>query len=189
MPKKRKNRTNKATLFSTDLERRLQELSKIGLLTGYTWKKNAHPSGAPREFVDVVGEPPEHSGHPWIFVEAELHRGHPESNVAKIWKGAEKDRKHRPFLLVQGFSKHYKKSSPKVNKENAKFLGEHMCKELGGERARYFPVEMKYAPRGGPRTLGAGYRKKAAYKLAETVRKKLRRGQRSAMTAATGSSR
>lgn len=158
--------TNRATLFSRDLSRQLCKLSQDGPLKGYCWKKNGHPEKWMRECADAKGTP-KNNRCPIVFVEAELRRGNPESNVAKIWKWLEAHPPQNPVLLIQAFSKYYDSSSPQVHKETAIFLGQQMCK--GREDIRYIHIDMDYQPGPGNTVKGAGRRTQHAYKLAEDV--------------------
>ena len=164
--------TNRATMFSVELARKLSELSIRGPLKGYEWAKNGHPPGSHRDCVDVVGRS---KLRPLIFVEAELRRGNPESNVAKLWKWAQRHRTGPPFILIQGFSSYYGTSSPKVHRETAEFFGKQMCASLGADRARYFRVKINYMPGPGVTVKGAGRRTKHAYEFAKRVMAIVRR--------------
>ncbi len=133
----------------------------------YTWKAGGKPIGRGHESVDIVGWPKK-KGARLVLVEVELRKDAPLTNVVKIWRWlADKEFKGR-FVLIQAFSRYYKKGDTK--RKNAEFVGECLERATGNT---YLAVSFRYNPyRHGKK--GAGRRQKHAHLLANKIRSKLR---------------
>jgi hypothetical protein len=117
--------------------------------------------------VDVAGLPKK-SG-PLVLVEVELKKDNPVENVVKIWRWAKDEKKTQRILFVQAFSAHYKTKKQKQF-VRSKFIGERM-EEDSSLRIKYKIIHMKYKPRKGNSSKGAGRMLRAARLLAPRVAK------------------
>jgi hypothetical protein len=152
-------KTNRATQFSVELTSALAERRAFGL----KWHKNWGIEDT-RETIDVVGL---QKGIPRMFIEVELRRQNPSSNVIKIWKAIEDgDLPGRKILLVQAFSKIFHNRGKARQKELADFVGRKMSEQLGG--FRYVQVPFPYNPQHGG-LIGGGARKKQARRLVDIL--------------------
>lgn len=135
--------------------------------TEYEWKSGGKPIGRGHESVDIVGRPKK-KGARWVLVEVELRKDAPLTNVVKIWRWiANKEFKDR-FVLIQAFSRYYKKGDTK--RSNAEFVGNRMQKATGNT---YLSVPFHYNPyRHGKQ--GGGARRHQAFLLADKIRRKLK---------------
>jgi len=151
--------------FARDFCRRMEEKP----FKGYKWNcggGDPNPLGKGHESVDIWAKS-ERRGQKLVLVEVELRRGNPVSNVAKIWKKADK---LAPFVLVQIFSQFYAKGKGVSQRENAEFVGHEMERATSNP---YLPVCFKYAPRRLGKK-GGGRRRKHAYELADRIRGRLK---------------
>jgi hypothetical protein len=104
-----------------------------------------------------------------VLVEVELRKDAPLTNVVKVWRWIAKEKFKTPFVLVQAFSKYYKKHDTK--RSNAELIGKLMQRAT---KNRYLVLTFDYNPyRHG--TQGAGRRRHHAYRLANKVRRKLKK--------------
>lgn len=165
--KKKQNRsTNRATAFSNDLQRSLNKHNKalgnkLGILC---WHMN-WPIPRLGQTIDVVGLRKDNDPSPLVLIEVELLREDPSSNVAKIWKWATGTGSRSKFVLIQAFSKAYRKKKYE-RRMLAEFLGERMANEL--RHATYVPLDLDYNPRPGGK-VGAGRRCYHAKLLAQNL--------------------
>jgi hypothetical protein len=158
-----KKTTNRATEFSSDLVRFLNEHSIFNARHDSSWKKNGMSNEENVGTVDVVGSTGKGTR---IVVEAELLREDPASNVTKVWKwAAENKRKSEKILMIQAFSKAYKGRKNRA-KLFAIFIGKKMHADVPG--ITYIPVEIPYNPRPGGK-IGAGRRRFHARNLGRRV--------------------
>ena len=161
--------TNRATEFSKDLVRFLNEHQRFNERYGLTWRRNGMHSEKHVGSVDVVGST---SSGVRIVIEAELLRDDPATNVTKLWKWfAETKNRPKKVLMVQAFSKIYGNRKRRA-KELAQFVGERMEKEVRG--IRYVSPSLAYNPRPGGKR-GAGRRRFHARKLGATVMQLIRK--------------
>lgn len=146
----------RANEFAKDMCRQLSALT-------HTKWECGHGVGNGQDRVDVYGEP---GGKP-VYIEIELRRNEPVTNVIKLWKAAKERRVKKGFILVQAFSGNYltKDLSPTRVRAHAEFIGGQMNKSCG---AVYMPVPFDYHPRKSGK-VGSTYRRLAAQKLAKQV--------------------
>ncbi len=159
----KKKTTNRATEFSKDLVRFLNEHAPFNEKHDLSWRRNGMSNEEKVGTVDVVGSTVK---GPRVIVEAELLREDPASNVTKVWKWAsENKKKPKKILMIQAFSKAYK-----VRKNRAKlfaiFVGERMHADVSG--ITYIPLNIPYNPRPGGK-IGAGRRRFHARNLGSRV--------------------
>jgi hypothetical protein len=152
---------NRADEFARDLKRELDRL------TGEQWECGA-AVGSGREAVDVCGK----LGGVAVYIEVELRRDEPVTNVVKIWRAAATVPKGS--ILLRAFSSHYgpnpKNGRPNTHRANAVFIGGQMQKLTG---IGYAPFGFHYKPAKGGK-IGGDYRRRAARKLARKVLGKLK---------------
>ncbi len=156
---------NRTDAFANDFCRRMNEVRS----TGYDWRAGEKPLGRGHESVDIVGRPKRKTrGSRLILIEVELRKDAPLTNVVKVWRWTEKDNFSDGFILIQAFSRYYKKGDTK--RSNAEFVGNCMMKATGNP---YLPLSFAYNPyRHGKQ--GAGKRRKHARHLADTLRRRLK---------------
>jgi hypothetical protein len=158
-----KIKTNRATEFSKDLVRFLNEHPRFNERHGLTWVRNGMSNEVRLGTVDVVGST---SRGIRVVIEAELLREDPASNVTKLWKWfVENKKRQKKILMIQAFSKVYRGRKYRA-KELATFIGERMQKEISG--IRYVSKNFSYNPRPGGKR-GAGRRRFHARKLGMSV--------------------
>lgn len=111
------------------------------------------------------------SGKP-IYIEVELRRDEPLTNVVKLWRAIEEKRLTKNVILVHAFSGHYSAKNKRENlhRANAEFAGKQMQKTCG---AVYVPLSFDYQPRKDGK-IGGDYRRRNAIALAEQVVKALK---------------
>ena len=132
----------------------------------YKWEPGGHPLGKGHESIDIVGS---RKGRKLVLVEVELRKDAPLTNVVKVWRWIVEEEFTTPFVLVQAFSKYYKKGDTK--RANAKFVGNRMQKAT---KNKYLSLSFEYNPyRHG--TQGAGCRRHHARLLADKVRRMLKK--------------
>ncbi len=138
----------------------------------FDWRVNGSDSGRIRGYVDVVGKPKDgHSGLPMIFVEAELRKDGPASNVLKLWRWAEGRTGPKPgFVLFQAFSAVYR-SAKREHRLTAEFVGRKMAAALGPS-VTYVALNFVYSPRKGAKR-GAGRRSSQAKRLARRIARRM----------------
>lgn len=163
MARSKEHSTNRATEFSKDLVRFLNRHPRFNEKYGLSWERNWFSNEEKFGSVDVVGES---RGKPRIFIEAELLRDHPASNMVKLWDWATKKAPGK-ILIVQAFSKAYRGKKRRV-RALSEFIGKKMAKEIRG--IRYIAVNMKYNPRPGGKK-GAGRRRHHAHELGARVQR------------------
>jgi len=152
---------NRTTAFANDFCRRIKEIG----LKNYAWECGGKPLGRGHESIDILGTC---EGRRSIFIEVELRKDAPLTNVVKVWRWVVNDGFKQEFVFVQAFSKYYKKGDTK--RFNSEFVGEQMEKATGNP---YLSLSFDYNPyRHGLQ--GAGRRRHHAFKLAEKIRRKLK---------------
>jgi hypothetical protein len=123
----------------------------------------SHRIGSGREAVDVCG---------WIngrtiYVEVELRRDEPLTNVVKLWRAIEDHGHTHEVILVHAFSGHYPPTNSR--RTHAEFIGRHMQRACG---AAYIPIYFPFRPKKGAVVVG-DYRRRAALSLAASISKTL----------------
>ena len=119
--------------------------------------------GSGREAVDLRGKV---AGR-LVYIEIELRRDEPLTNVVKLWRAIEEDSHTNKVTLVHAFSGHYPANN--THRLNAEFIGKHMEVSCG---VKYVPLSFPFRPRKG--TKGTwDYRRRAAISLASDIRKAL----------------
>lgn len=143
---------SRANNFSDVLRHELHKLRPR-----YNWKVNWKPKKQEKESVDVGGESPRKKT---ILIEAELRRGAPVANVAKVWKWLADKKLKRPIVLFQGFSKFYTSKEGQENAmvNNAMFLGKQM--QAANPQVHYLSEKIDYNPRTARK--GGGRMRRAA---------------------------
>jgi hypothetical protein len=155
---------NRTDAFANDFCRRMQETEN----GDYEWKAGGHPLGKGHECVDIVGRSPR-KGHKLVLVEVELRKDAPLTNVVKVWRWVSEEKFETPFVLIQAFSRYYKKGDTK--RSNAEFVGKRMRLATNNS---YLSLSFKYNPyRHGKQ--GAGRRCHHARLLANQVRRRLKK--------------
>jgi hypothetical protein len=133
----------------------------------YVWKAGGTPLGKGHESVDIRGLPKNKRGK-LIFVEVELRKDAPLTNVVKVWRWIREQEFKGRFVFVQAFSKYYKKGDTK--RSNAEVVGKELERST---RNKYISIPFAYNPyRHGKQ--GAGRRRHHAVGLADKVRRKLK---------------
>ncbi|MGD0545524.1 MAG: hypothetical protein ABSB65_14035 [Candidatus Acidiferrales bacterium] len=132
------------------------------LLPSCDWRCNGR-IGHGREAVDVYGKMTDKP----IYIEVELRRDEPLTNVVKLWRAIEKDSHTKEVILIHAFSGNYPQSD--THRLNAMFIGEKMQHSCG---ATYVPLDFPYRPRKGATVVG-DYRRRAAKSLASLIRERL----------------
>jgi hypothetical protein len=165
MAKPRSIRSNRATEFSNDLLRMLQgrKLKPSKKFGDLVWCKN-HPL-ANRQTVDVAAIDMR-DRQPVLFIEAELLREDPSSNVIKIWKWANARGGKKPLLFIQSFTKPYRTKKKRERYERAIFAAKQMSAVMSN--VEYRSVRLNYNPRRGGK-VGAGRRRHHAQNLGHSV--------------------
>jgi len=135
---------------------------ELNLTDRESWHCNGR-IGNGREAVDVCGE----MNGKRVYIEIELRRDEPLTNVVKLWRAIEEDHHPKRVILVHAFSGHYPSSN--THRLNAQFIGKRMEKYCG---ARYFPLSFKFRPKKSASVLG-DYRRRAAKSLAADIRNAL----------------
>jgi hypothetical protein len=154
---------NRTDAFARDFCRRMEEKSS----GRYKWTPCGKPLGKGHESIDVLGTP-QTEGRKLVFVEVELRKDAPLTNVVKVWRWVKNERFNKRFVFVQAFSKYYKKGDTK--RSNAEFVGKQLERAT---RNRYLSIPFEYNPyRHGKQ--GAGRRCHHAYLLADKTRQKLK---------------
>jgi len=129
------------------------------LLPSCGWRCNGR-IGRGREAVDVCGKMTDKA----IYIEVELRRDEPLTNVVKLWRAIERDGHTNEVILVHAFSGNYPPND--AHRLNAMFVGEQMQRSCG---ATYVPLDFPYRPRKGA-TVAGDYRRRAAKLLASLIR-------------------
>lgn len=129
-----------------------------GILPAGKWRCNGR-IGLGREVVDLCGT----IADGLVYVEVELRRDEPLTNVVKIWRAIEQDSHTNEVILVQAFSGHYRADN--THRLNAEFIGKHMEASCG---ARYVPLSFPFRPSKGATVVG-DYRRRAAASLASGI--------------------
>jgi len=129
------------------------------LLPSCGWRCNGR-IGRGREAVDVYGKMTDKA----IYIEVELRRDEPLTNVVKLWRAIERDGHTNEVILVHAFSGNYPPND--AHRLNAMFVGEQMQRSCG---ATYVPLDFPYRPRKGA-TVAGDYRRRAAKLLASLIR-------------------
>ncbi len=140
--------------------------SELERKTGPHWKCGGRV-GSGREAVDVCGE----LNGAKVFIEVELRRDEPVTNVLKFWRAAKGRRRPKNAILIHAFSSHYdpKNKRPNTHRANAEFIGKQLQRVTG---IRYASFSFKYRPTKGGK-VGGDYRCRAAKKVARRVLKLL----------------
>jgi hypothetical protein len=146
-----------ADKFASILSKQLNKILPAG-----DWSCNGR-IGSGRQAVDVCGKL---AGRP-IYIEVELRRDEPLTNVVKLWRAIEDDGHTNIVILLHAFSGNFPPSS--ARRLNAVFIGNQMQRFCG---ATYIPLDFPYRPRAGARVVG-DYRRLAAKSLASEIRKTL----------------
>jgi hypothetical protein len=164
-----KKTTNRATEFSNDLKRFLDEHKIFNKKHNLSWERNGMSNEEKVGTVDVVG----YTGKtPRIIIEAELLREDPASNVVKVWNWAARSKKKpKNILMIQAFSKAYRSRKNRA-KQLAKFVGKRMHADVSA--IEYIPITIPYNPRPGGK-VGAGRRRFHARHLGSKVIQIIRR--------------
>jgi hypothetical protein len=118
-----------------------------------------HRIGSGREAVDVCGR----LAGRLVFIEVELRRDEPLTNVTKLWRAIEENKQTNKIILVHTFSGHYPANNS--HRINAEFIGRHMEQLCG---ATYIPIYFAFRPKKGATVLG-DYRRRAAMSLASSI--------------------
>lgn len=153
--------------FSHDLQKRLEE--KVG---SYKWKIEHRLDRRNRECVDVGGCPVRGIGRnlPTVYIEAELRREDPVSNILKVWRRALHRKSTSGLILIQGFSRVYrsrKYHNRCIKGQCAREFGK-MMEESTHKKVSYISIPMRYYPRAGSNE-GNGARHDAAVRFADTI--------------------
>jgi hypothetical protein len=133
------------------------------LLPACDWRCNGR-IGRGREAADVYGK----TTGKRIYIEIELRRDEPLTNVVKLWRAIQGDGRASEAILVHAFSGNYPPNS--AHRLNAVFIGEQMQRSCG---ATYIPLDFRYRPRKGARVVG-DHRRRAAKSLASAIESALR---------------
>jgi hypothetical protein len=150
--------------FAQDFCRRMQATEKAD----YEWKPGDRLNRKGHESVDIVGRSLKKS-RKLILVEVELRKDAPLTNIVKVWRWTANENFRSPFILIQAFSRYYKQGDTK--RSNAEFVGNQMWRTTG---RKYLSISFAYNPyRHGKQ--GAGCRRHHAEKLADKVRRRLKR--------------
>ncbi|SRR5216683_4171867 len=162
-----------ASRFTHDLQKRLED--RVG---SYTWKVEYRLDRRNKECVDVAGHPSEGTerNSPVIFIEAELRREDPVSNILKVWRRALHGKQASRTILIQGFSRVYrsrKYHNRCIKGQCARDFGKMMQESTHG-KVSYIPVRMNYYPRAGSNE-GNGARHDAAVRFGDTIATHLRK--------------
>jgi hypothetical protein len=102
-----------------------------------------------------------------VYVEIELRRDEPLTNVVKIWRAIEVGGHTNDVILVQAFSGHYREGN--THRTNAEFIGKHMEASCG---AKYVALSFPFRPNKRARIVG-DYRRRASISLASDILKAL----------------
>lgn len=121
--------------------------------------------GSGREAVDVCGRLDVRP----IYVEVELRRDEPLTNVTKLWRAIDENKHTNGVVLVHAFSGHYPATNS--HRVNAEFIGKQMQQACG---ATYIPISFPFKPKKGAIVVG-DYRRRAALSLASTISDTLRK--------------
>jgi hypothetical protein len=119
--------------------------------------------GSRREVADLRGEIADRV----VYIEVELRRDEPLTNVVKFWRAAEDSKRTKSITLVHAFSGHY--TAKNVHRLNAEFIGKRMEVLCG---VKYVPLSFKFRPRKGTKGMWK-YRRRAAISLASDILKTL----------------
>jgi hypothetical protein len=151
--------TNRATAFSKDLVRFLNKQNVFNDQHRISWHRNWFSNDEKCGSVDVVAVTRK-TNKPRVFIEAELLREYPASNIVKLWHWG-KQKHPGNVLIIQAFSKAYRVKKRTV-RELSEFIGKEMQRSIKG--MHYLSEPMKYNPRPGGK-VGAGRRRFHAHKL------------------------
>jgi|SRR5208283_292157 len=143
----------------------------------YSWTPQFHIGGPTRERVDVGGTPKQRGRDRGrqVFVEVELRREDPVSNILKVWTRELKGGYPKGLILIQGFSRVYrslKYSNRRIKGAVAIKLGKMLEGSMKGKFS-YVPIKIPYYPRKGSNE-GNGARRNAAIWFGKKIAVRLR---------------
>ena len=146
--------------------------------TSFKWTTQKRVGETTGERVDIAGQAEPRVGRrplPKVFVEAELRREDPVSNVLKVWSEFMRQGFKDEIIFFQGFSRVYrsrKYSNRGIKARCAQEFGKMMEKHTD-ESIRYVPIRMRYLPVSGKHE-GNGARHDAAVRFANRIIASLR---------------
>lgn len=160
--------------FDHDVYRRLEKRAP-----SFEWTKQETIGGPTKERVDVAGRPKArmHGKRSYrVFIEAELRREDPVSNILKVWTRFLKGEYQSPIIFFQGFSRIYRSprySNRRIKAAVAREFGQ-MLEQQSKSAIRYIPIPMRYLPISGKHE-GNGARRDAAFRFADRIVAHLKR--------------